>query len=304
MKNDKKSELKVGIMVVAGLLLFIWILSWAKNFSFTSNQKDLKVKFNNVSGLEIGDQVTVNGVRKGYVDKININGNGVLVTLKLDDDIDLRSDLKISLTMLDLMGGKKIDVSPGKSSQLLDFDSIQTGEYFADIPKVMEFLGSSQNDLLETLKEFKLTVTSLNNIIASNSFRENITNSVKNINKMTEQLTNLISDNQNQLKTLLENSNKLVLKSTSVIENNSSIINSSLNKFENILIKSDSLITNANKFLSEIKSGKNNLGKFLNDEESFIKMKETINQLNELTKILIRQLQDEGINVDAHIGIF
>ena len=57
MKDLRKTEIRVGITVIVGLLIFIWILSWAKNFSLSSNQKSLLVKFNSVAGLEIGDTI-------------------------------------------------------------------------------------------------------------------------------------------------------------------------------------------------------------------------------------------------------
>jgi len=64
MKDQRKTELKVGIAVIVGLILFIWILTWAKNFSLSTTEKSILVSFKNVSGLEIGDEVSINGVKK------------------------------------------------------------------------------------------------------------------------------------------------------------------------------------------------------------------------------------------------
>lgn len=67
MKNSRATEIKVGVTVLLGLLVFIWVLGWAKNFSVSSSDNIVRVSFNKVSGLEIGNNVTVNGVRKGSV---------------------------------------------------------------------------------------------------------------------------------------------------------------------------------------------------------------------------------------------
>jgi len=64
MKNERKTEIRVGITVIVGLLVLLWIFGWTKNFSLSSNSYLINVRFDNVSGLEIGDQVTVNGMRK------------------------------------------------------------------------------------------------------------------------------------------------------------------------------------------------------------------------------------------------
>ena len=74
MRNPRAAEIKVGVTVLMGLLVFIWVLGWAKNFTFTSSDNLVKVRFIKVSGLEIGNNVTVNGVRKGHVKDFFIQG--------------------------------------------------------------------------------------------------------------------------------------------------------------------------------------------------------------------------------------
>ena len=91
MKNERKTEIRVGLTVLVGILVFIWILGWAKNFSLQSNEQSVKVRFSNVSGLEIGDQVTVNGMRKGYVKEMIVEPNNVVVELSIDNDIKLKA---------------------------------------------------------------------------------------------------------------------------------------------------------------------------------------------------------------------
>jgi hypothetical protein len=45
----------------------------------------------------------------------------------------------------------------------------------------------------------------------------------------------------------------------------------------------------------------NNIGKLLYDENIIKDLKLTLKQVNELTSILIEQLKNEGVNVDANI---
>jgi|GEM_PF-6139877 len=80
MKNQRSTEIKVGITVLIGLILFIYVLSWTKNFSFTSSDQIIKVMFDNVSGLETGNNVTVNGVKEGFVKDITVYKASAIVT--------------------------------------------------------------------------------------------------------------------------------------------------------------------------------------------------------------------------------
>ena len=53
--------------------------------------------------------------------------------------------------------------------------------------------------------------------------------------------------------------------------------------------------------MSEIKNEENNLGKFLYDDQLVTDMKSAVEKLNKLTEILIYQLENDGVNVDANI---
>ena len=113
MKDQRKTELKVGIVVVVAIILFIWILTWAKNFSLSVTEKSILVSFKNVSGLEVGDEVTINGVKKGFVDNFKIEDDNIIVKLALENDTPIKEDAVFRIAMLDLMGGKKVEIYPG-----------------------------------------------------------------------------------------------------------------------------------------------------------------------------------------------
>ena len=66
MKDQRKTEIRVGITVLIGLIVCLWIFGWAKNFSLTPTENTIKVKFNNTSGLEVGDPVTIKWSAKRF----------------------------------------------------------------------------------------------------------------------------------------------------------------------------------------------------------------------------------------------
>src|SRR3989339_26014 len=127
MKNQRKTEIKVGVTVLLAIIIFLWILGWAKNWSLSSNRKEISVEFNSAAGLEVDDPVTVSGVREGYVEDIKFNGNKVITLLNIPSDIIIKEDAKFSIMMLDLMGGKKVEVNPGESINELDYKKLQHG---------------------------------------------------------------------------------------------------------------------------------------------------------------------------------
>ena len=304
MKDQRKTEIKVGITVIVSLIIFLWILGWAKNFSFTSNEKTLEIEFSNASGLEVGDFVAVNGVRKGNVQDIEIKANEVLVKAAISNDVNLRNDARFYISMVDLMGGKKIDIKPGVSPTPLDYNKIQQGSFNADIPAVMSLVGSMQDDLISTLKEVKVTLSSLNNYLTDKKLNENVKMSVANLNKLTQKLNLMMDENRTNFNKLTSNSVELTEEAKNFIKNNQEEISNSIKEASNVLSKTDSLMIKLNDFSNEVKDQQNNLGKIMYDKNLYTNLSQSIKQVNELTKLLLEQLKKEGLKVDAKIHLF
>lgn len=304
MKDQSKTEIKVGIMVIVGTLVFLWILGWAKNFSFSANDIYLNVKFPTVAGLEIGDPVTVNGVRKGSVEDFKIESEDVIVKVKLDSDVELKKDATFAVSMLDLMGGKKINITPGQASETIDYHKIQEGEFHADIPMVLSMLGDMQQDLNGIIKDVKVTLTSLNNYLTDRELNENVRTSAANLKDLTHKLNMLIEQNQNELKQITSNTVQITSDAKELLRNNKEAIQSSVTDLQSILRRSDSLLTKLNSLADETTERKNNLGKLLYDEDLFNNLNSSLKDVKELTKIIIEQLKGDGLKVDANVDLF
>ncbi len=304
MKDQRKTELKVGIAVVVGIILFIWILSWAKSFSLSASDRILNVSFANVSGLEIGDEVTINGVKKGFVDNLKIQGDLVIVKLSVEGDAKIQEDAVFRIAMLDLMGGKKVEIYPGVSPQSIDYTKVQTGSFTADIATVMSMVGGAQEDINSSIKDMKITLNALNNYLTDKQLNQNIKSSVDNLSEASRKLNLMMDENRENLKKLIGNSVELSEEATSFLTKNKDELGNSFKEMKILLEKTNSLVTRANEFADEIKNKKNNVGKFLYDDELYNSLTKSITQLNELTNLILEQLKGDGFKVDANVDLF
>lgn len=301
MKDQRKTEIKVGITVLFGVIVFLWIFGWAKNFSLTPTEDTIKVQFSNTAGLEVGDPVTVNGVRKGFVEDLAIKDENVVVTMKIDNNIKLKEDASFAVSMLDLMGGKRIDINPGSSEKLLDYNQLHNGTFYADIPYVMSMVGTFQQDISSTISDLQITLTSLNNYLNDKELNKDIKSSMSNLSEVTRKFNILIDENRNNLKDLTTNTAELTEETKKFIKENKESFSASVNKLQSVLDNADNLLTKLNKFSDEISNRQNNLGKIIYDEKIYDDLSQSVKQLNELTKIMIEQLKDDGLKVDADI---
>lgn len=301
MKDQRKTEIKVGVTVFFGLLLFLWVLGWAKNWTINAQRKEVHVEFPSVAGLEVGDPVTINGVRKGYVDEITIQNNNVNTLLNLPIDIVLKKDAKFSVTMLDLMGGKKVEINPGISETELDLSILQHGIFDGDIASAMAMLGTVQNDLVDVIQEVKFSLTTLNKTLADQEFTSSLKTSVSNLTTLTENLNKLVLNNKEEINQLLKSGVELTKNANDFLKTNRDSISVTISSINGVLNVSKELLVKVNDFMNKTEKNENNLGKLLTDPDLMNDLKATIQQAKELTKILVEQLKSKGVEVNAHI---
>ncbi len=301
MKKEKKAELKVGITVIVGIIILLWVLGWAKNFSFSSDEKHLLISFKNVAGLSIGDLVAIQGIKGGYVEEIYNKNNSVIVEVLLQPNYNLREDAKFSIMMLDLMGGKKIEITPGESVNPLDYSKVQNGIFLGDVSTTMAMLGSVQNDLVDVIYEIKDALNSFNKLMNNSEFIDELQISVTSLNQLIAKTDKIISENGDSFSELLKNSNELVTTSNKFIVENSTDIKTSIGNINEVLKNTDKLVHKLNNFFDEVENQENNLGKIMYDKELVNDLSVTLKQLKELSELINKQLKEKGLKVDANI---
>ena len=301
MRNPRATEIKVGITVLLGLLVFIWVLGWAKNFTLNSSDNKVKVKFNKVSGLEIGNNVTVNGVRKGHVKDFIIAGSSVIVTLSISNDVQLKKDAQFSLESTDLMGGRKIEVNPGNSEEELNLSEIQSGNYITDIAGMISLFSDIQDKISIIANESVKTLQGINSLLEDEAFVQGLRTSIVNLNNVTAKLDRVLTENQQNIKEIAENTKEITTDTRVLIKENKENIERAIVNLNAVLLKSDSLMTSLNYLTQETASGGNNLGKILYDDSLYYNLMRSMQQLNKLSKVILDQIQTDGIKVDAYI---
>ncbi|MCB9250060.1 MAG: MCE family protein [Ignavibacteriales bacterium] len=304
MNEDKKTEIQVGVTIFIALIIFGLVFGWAKNYSFSSNNFPLTVDFNTVAGLENGDLVSVNGVRKGFVKSITSNANAARVEIVFDEDPNLKEDATFSIMMLDLMGGKKVEISRGASNSDLDYSKIHLGNFSGDISTVMATLNSVETDLISVIKDLKKSLDFVSINFTNDDFSSNVNQSLNNVKSLTANLNELILVNKNNISETIKNANQLTSTTNELILENKEQIKYLISTVNSTMNNADILIKKIDLLAGETIDGKNNIGKLLYDENLFIQLKESLEQINKLTNTINKQLENGGLEVKADVDLF
>lgn len=301
MANKKYSEIKVGIFVFLAFFIVLSTVFWAKGFLIGKSQHDLKVYFTNISGLNIGDPVTVNGVKKGKVLDIDLEGDSVIVKFSIDKDIRIKKDYKIEVAVLELMGGKQLYITPGKYNEEIDYNLPLLGKNSSDIAKVLKDVTDMTGDVKELLGKFsKATdkldevLSNVNDIVGDRNVKFDMKTTLSNLAVTSRNLNLLVAENKITLKELTHKIGNTVDNVNVMVGETSPNIQNTFRDIQSLTTRVDTLVGNLNLIVTDIQTQKNGVGKFLYDDKFFESLNSTLKEIQTLSK----KIRKEGIKID------
>lgn len=161
MRNDNKKTVTVGIFVLIGIIiLVVGVLTLgAQQKAFVKSFRVYAV-FDDIGGLQTGNNVWFSGVKIGTVKKINFYGNSqVEIEMNIESNTQdfIRKNSKATISSDGLIGNKIIVIYGGSS----DSPSIEAGDRLEavmplDTDKMMETLQENNQNLVSITNDLKV----------------------------------------------------------------------------------------------------------------------------------------------------
>ncbi len=312
MKNIKKIEFKVGIVSFFATVILLAGLILGRGYKVSVSTQTIKFRFPNSGGLQTSSPVVVNGVKRGTVSSIQNDNGSVFVTATIDNVDDFRKDVRAKITILEITGGKKIEISPGSSNQPFDINSEIPGETAPDFADIVADLGFILSDAKQTIKHLDSTLSYANKFLADKNFinttkaaienanqtllsmrqifeanHENINQTLRTIREITSQLRNDYSKYEPKVNRLVDKLEKISNETQIALDNGNLTIQ-----------RLDTTVSHLNQILNEIRNGRNLANKLIYDSELATKLDSTITNLSNFITII----QKYGVNVNLRIG--
>jgi phospholipid/cholesterol/gamma-HCH transport system substrate-binding protein len=295
----------VGIFTLLGLAIFIITIltlgSQRKTF-----EKSITVKsfFENVNGLQKGNNIWFSGVKVGVIKKVLITGKGLVeVDMNIEQQSKqfIRKDAKAKLSTDGLIGNKIIEIYGGT----LTAAEIESGDILAtdkllSTDAMLNTLSQNNDNLLRITNDFKIISSRL--VKGEGSIGKLLTDEtmVNQINATTSTLQNTarnlerLSHNVSAYAAKLSNKGTLAndLVTDTVIFSRLRETVSQLQQVANTSQAAISNLENAGSTLNNRLNDKNSpVGMLLNDEQSANNIKITLQNLQSASKKLDEDLE-------------
>lgn len=201
MGNPRQSNLKLGVFIIAGFLVFLFfIIMVSKKKNLFGSAFELKTHFSNLNGLAKGDNVLFSGLQAGSVKRIEIvNDTTIEVGLAIDED--LRPFIPINTTAAVItdgfVGDKIVNLVPGRgdSRHVNDGDELQPA-LALNKEEILKTLSRTNNNIAlitEIIKNrvVKVDTSALINLLANRKVADDVLSSLDNLNAATARAKDL-----------------------------------------------------------------------------------------------------------------
>lgn len=291
-------EIRTGIIAIFTIVVLIYGINYLKGLNILDKNRIFHAKYDNIDGLLKGSVISLNGFNVGIVSNISLQSdNSLLVSVKINEDFDVPANSILKISNQDLMGTKGISVILGNSDLLAKNNDTLIAEIENslqdEVNKQILPLKNKAEGLISSVDSLMVIFTSVLNTDA----RKNLASSFKNL----DETFILMSESMKELNKLVVTNEKNISNSIKNFESITGNISDNNESIENILKKMSSIsdsvsskdigdiIKNLNNITNKISFGQGNLGLLNSDDQLYRNIEKTTNDIS----ILVEEIKKD-----------
>jgi phospholipid/cholesterol/gamma-HCH transport system substrate-binding protein len=293
-------ELKTGIIVIGGILLFILGFSYLKSTPIFDNSKVFYAVYNHVGGLQAGTQVTINGFSVGTVNGIKFKDSSgdLVVTFTVSNDFNFSKNSVAELYDTGIIGGKGIQIIPvfDQGATAKSGDTLPTRIRPGVTELVQQKLTPLQNKVEDAVSNADSVLVNFNRVLDADT-QQNLRESVQGLNQLiqslqgtTNNLNSFLKDNQGQLDSAIGNIHDITVNFSRISD---SLSNAGLSQ---TVRNMEATLANLDVVLRRMEQGEGTMGKLLTDEALYENLANASRELDLL-------LQDFRLNPKRYVNV-
>jgi phospholipid/cholesterol/gamma-HCH transport system substrate-binding protein len=283
--NTLRPEFKVGVLVVAGIVLLVLGVNYLKGFNPFAKTSSYFVVYENVSGLAVSNPVLINGYQVGQVRRIEFlqGGQGELLVEFVVEHPQLYfpSNSVAMIHSSDLFGTKAIRIEQGDSPVLAMsgdtlLDSVED-DIAAQVAKQIEPLQRKTTDLIKSVEKVINEIESIFNSEATSQLPEaleSVQRTVRSLENTAANLDSTVAENRVNFGKVMSNVRSLTSTLnassgdlTNAIENFSDVSDSLANvEFAATMARANQVLSDVSVLTSKIAAGEGSLGKLVSSD--------------------------------------
>ena len=167
MTQNDKSIVKLGLFVITGLIVLIFTLYLiGKSKNLFGSTLELKTRFKNANGLEIGNNIYFSGLQAGTIKDIHLlNASTVEVTMLIEEHMTafIQKNAIAAIGSEGLIGNKAIQITPGpETDRPIENGDLLIAERALDRNEMLQTLSRTNTNVADISTELSVLVHHIN----------------------------------------------------------------------------------------------------------------------------------------------
>lgn len=319
MNRSRTNEIIVGLFVIVSIAVFT-VMTFVIRGTTGISPYVVRAEFPNVSGLELGSPVLVDGFRLGRViEMLPVRGKegeqNVIIVVRASRTIPIYKDATATLVQQGFIGDKRVEIDPGTPIA----GEIADNELISAVPP-QEF-GEIIEEGKKIAAEMKATLESVRAFVTDKERLEHIDNTLRNVERSTEEAVAILEENRKAIRSSIANFedvsersaqmaqkaeavvedaritaanfressrtlsakvDALVAKANEVTGNANELMVSSRREIEEVSASIQETNRNLNLLLEDVNAGRGTVGRLMKDPRPFEDLQESIAALRSL----------------------
>jgi phospholipid/cholesterol/gamma-HCH transport system substrate-binding protein len=289
--DGRKNEIRVGLAVIISLVFLVAGIMWGKGYSLRSSRYHIEVVFDNVGGLENGANVLANGVVKGKVASIRLEGGKVYVEASIDKNVTLYSDYQITVESPTVMAGKALSIIPGSKPPLADVNHTLQGENPVGMTEAVHVFQTIASDVQVTLRDLDSLIVNLNKVASDSTTRVGITSLVNSASEVAKTSNEWLIKNRERLTHTVTLAESTLVTVKDLTQNTAQRLNGTLTGVDSATAQLADLAASARQTVAMINRGEGTIGKVLTDSSLYVRLNKTLAEVDSLA----REIRTKGM---------
>jgi phospholipid/cholesterol/gamma-HCH transport system substrate-binding protein len=282
MDDEKLLELRVGLTIfIAAVVLSVGLL-WFQGFEIGKRTYEITGIFPMVGGIDPGDEVNVNGVEKGEVREVSLEGTNVHIRMAIYADVKIPDDSKIILQTVGIMGERVVSVVLGESDTYLERGAILQGIYDPGMSEVLASLGNVMEALMRLTEDIRAIAETLTE-------GEKLKTAVENLASITEDLKEIMEKSAPRLEQGIASFSRSADQVDGILTRNAERIDSMLVSMEQasrglpeLVDRIGAVTESLAEVVRMLETDESTMGALMTDRDLLERLERTITSLDEL----------------------
>lgn len=291
MRNREHEVILGAVVFVAAVILVVGTVWLSERYAGAAGGYRVRVQFEAVPGLQVGNPVTFRGVWVGKVLGISLESGQPIVTLGFAKFDALPVDSRIVVKADGLLGGQMIEIQVGVSSKTLADNALIVGESAGGLEQVMVDGGE--------------LVSRVNQVVGELGRPENLDHlgvAIANFDSSAQQLNGLLAENRRVVQKVMQQLEATSSEAHGTLRDNRAVIKETVGNLKNATgqmalasknmqeasLSMKKTFENLDQITGQMRAGKGTIGKLIQDDGVYKHLDRTLTTVDSLVEDIKR----------------